>query len=147
MWPFSPCIHLLWPFSPHMSILTLCSPNKAILCTLHQHSYLLWMQGDFGDVYKEKFLQVFIICALDIIEVTSNQSSNLTSMRGNFGLGITISHGCKVTLGMCMLSCPLHHTKSPCMAILTSCGHSHLTFTLCGHTHLAWACLPCVDMR
>ena len=69
-------------------------------------------------------------------------------------------HGYKVTLGMCMLSCPLLHTKSPHMAIvilcpphvaiLTLCGHSHfvstlhgwkVTFptilTLCGHSHLA----------
>ena len=42
---------------------------------------------------------------------------------------------CEETLGVSMLSFLLHHTKSPCMAILILCGHSHLTSTLCAPLH------------
>ena len=35
-----------------------------------------------------------------------------------------------------MSSCPLHHSKSPCMDILTLCGYPHLTFTSCAPLYM-----------
>ena len=68
-------------------------PSTRYLFTLHTpHMHLVWKQCDFGGepscvdmrwltVYKEEFLQIFIIYSLDIIEVTSIQkkSVNVTS--------------------------------------------------------------------
>ena len=143
MWPFSLYIHLVWLLLPHMGILTSCSPHMIIL-TLHGHSHLVWMRGDFGAVYKEKFLQMFIICTLDIIEVTSNLSScsHHTSIWDNFR--VAILHRCEVTLGT-----GAHVKLSPPPHKVTSClsmRHTWDGFGGCAHrvvpsttqSHLMW---------
>ena len=76
---------------------------------------------------------MFIICALDIVLVTSHlPQSHLTFTQDNFGI-LTL-HGCKADvrwlMGFWTAKCPLHPTKSPCI--------SHET-TL--------ACSPCMDTR
>ena len=93
--------HLAWAFSPHV--------------------YLACVQGDFGDVYVE--------LSTPPQKVTSCGNSHLAStldppcitiltLHGHSHLMSTL-HVCKVILGMCMLSCPLHHKRSPHVAILT----------------------------
>ena len=107
--------------------------------------WLASTQDDFETVYKEKFLQIFIICSLDIIKVTSIQKMKLTShaphldarwlyvklsppphksphvdmrwTRGEYEVDMRWMWG---DFGVCMLSCSLHHTKSPHVVILTS---------------------------
>ena len=63
-----PCkSHLIWPFSPHVAILILCPPRM----DAKWQSCLVWTWGDFAKVYKGKFLEIFIICALEIADVIS----------------------------------------------------------------------------
>ena len=68
-----------------MAILTLCG-HSHLMSALHVHS---------------------------LLASTSHGHSHLTStLCGAQG-------ACEVTFGVCISSCPLHHTKSPCMDILT----------------------------
>ena len=70
---------------------------KSHLVCVRWQICLVWLWGDFAKVYKGKFMEIFIICALDIHKITSTQS-HLTSMRDNFA----ILHGCKVAKLYCM---------------------------------------------
>ena len=128
--------------SPHK--VTLCG-NSHLVFTSHGHSHLVWAfsscvllawaHGDFGHVYVK--------LSPPPHKVTLHSNSHLTSTLCGHSHLTSTSWGHKMTLRMCMSSCPLQHTKSPhmemftsyppCMAILTSHGHSHLVPTLCGH--------------
>ena len=72
----------------HMDARWLC---KSHLVCVRWQICLVWLWGDFAKVYKGKLMEIFIICALDIIKITSTHS-HLTSMRDNFA----ILYGCEV---------------------------------------------------
>ena len=172
-WVFSPCViiltlcppcmtisRLVWAFSPHVTIPTLCDHfplhNLAIS---HGCKLGMAMWDDFAKVYKGKFLEIFIICTLDIAEVTSTQS-NLMSMRDNFFISCgfkvaklslmdaswqsclalmrcdfanltTHGHSHLTSTSCCVSSCPLHHAK------VTLHDLSHIVWPYSSHIHLA----------
>ena len=107
--------------------------------------------GDFAKVYKGKFLKIFILCALDITEVTSHPKSLQVHVRQLCHLAWT-----RDDFGWKCVTCPLQ--KPPHMTILTSHGNCHLASTFCAlvsscpihhakvtphdHSHLMWQLSP-----
>ena len=98
-----------------------------LVCTLRGHSHLMWQFSPH--------VAILTLCPPRVGILTSHPPCMVIfTLHGHFHLTST-SHGHEVTLGMCMLSYPLHHTKSPC-------ANSHHASTLHGHSHLVWPFSP-----
>ena len=76
----SPCIHLAWPSTPKFS--------REVDTRWLFKCHLTSTQDDIRKVYKEKFLQIFLIWSWDMEEVTSNSK---VLMRGACKMTFQIS--------------------------------------------------------
>ena len=146
----SPRIHLAWPSVPFTTQKFSREVDARWLFKCHLTS----MWDDIRKVFKEKFLQSFLIWPWDIEEVTSN-SKVLT--RGAHKMSFQISacihlvwpsvpsttpkFSCEVHMRwlsnltshpFSVTKCPLNHTK-----VLTQGAHK-MTFQISPHIHLVW---------